>query len=264
MLLAQLFCLIASTAARVRRCNDSPHSGPEDTKPSHRPPRPLPLARSHGCLSHYSYVLLTVRNDQQRSVRFLLWQTQDDDDDDDNDDDNDDQVQSSYVALLATYVSLTGRRCSLHDRTLFHRHEGLSGKLREDDIADMAPNFAPAITTLLDIIAKQERKQRLKQATHVSAATYASIRNKRLPSPVIDSSQRRQSKFLPRLTPINPPLRHQITTEAKTDESTKILLKLFLTDTLRALESPFRGLKWHKSSAVVEFRPRDTIIGNRE
>lgn len=142
------------------------------------------------------------------------------------------------------------------------------GKIRVGDISDIAPKFAPTITTLLDVMSQVEQKQRRKQASQEASQSTSSVSTivgikRPLGSPVVDTFTKRTKHATPSPShsepktpdqpthPANPNLSGD-TIESKDEENTKMLLKMFLTDALRALKSGFQELKWHRSDAIVE------------
>jgi hypothetical protein len=142
------------------------------------------------------------------------------------------------------------------------------GTILIDDVSDIAPRFAPTITTLLDVMSQQEQKQRRKQASQEASQSASSVSTivgikRPLGSPIIETFAKRtkqDSASLPQSEPTTPdqatrpadPNQSGDTIESKDEENTKMLLKTFLTDTLRALRLGFRELKWHRSDAIVE------------
>jgi hypothetical protein len=117
-------------------------------------------------------------------------------------------------------------------------------------------------------MAKQEQKQRLKQAPQEvsqpasSASTIVGVKRP-LGSPVAATFSKKTKQDPPSPAqsepktpdqPTHPPDPNLTgnTIESKDEDYTKDLLKTFLKDILRALKSGFREPTWHRSDAIVE------------
>jgi hypothetical protein len=145
-----------------------------------------------------------------------------------------------------------------------------SGIIDIDDVANtMAPKFAPTFTSLLDVMSRQEIKQRIKQISQSSLVPSSSaatvVSRKRPPQSPISNAPVKRTKQTdgspsPPSEPKTPDQPTQSadpnwtgsTTESKDEENTKMLLKQFLLNTMSVLEGDFRRINWQRSGHKVE------------
>lgn len=154
------------------------------------------------------------------------------------------------------------------------------GIIEIDDVRKrLAPDFVGTFSSLSSIMEIQETKERAKQAKQarrtISLADTSETTLKRAAEPSVATFPAKRARPTSNTpsppsepkTPDNPthpsdPNWTGASIESKDEENTKMLLKLFLMNTMTALEADFRRVLWQRSGYRVELC-QTYVPGNR-